>query len=365
MNLRVTKKKEIIKHSIPRYSTIRGTKTIEVQEGCGTRVALGGHQQVTFSEVSHSFSCVLLPMFSSQNHQHQQGSSFSTSDLVDTGHRPQAVMTSRELHLCTDHQMSSSARSGPSVPPALSPFGYGGTSQPTLGSDLGLLEVHDSDCAVIETSTSRLPPPATLVRGHRRRSVRVTRGDLVKFGKEVLGIEDAETIDDEAVSQRNTPKKPVNSEEDPELEQLSRAFRRASMSLNGGGMANNGPGFTNYMDNSPNTPNLANIPRQSPSPSAQHAPGQVNGGGGMAGMNMGMPNAGHQMDLNYLWEMVQELSEVLKYNREMTKGIISSAEEIMVCLSSPQDSVYRLICTVLDLASGTSLYSLRANTDLL
>ena len=44
-------------------------------------------------------------------------------------------------------------------------------------------------------------------------------------------------------------------------------------------------------------------------------------------------NAGHQMDLHHLYDMVLELSDVLKNNREMTKSIVTSAEEIMVCLS--------------------------------
>jgi methylthioribose-1-phosphate isomerase len=62
------------------------------------------------------------------------------------------------------------------------------------------------------------------------------------------------------------------------------------------------------------------------------------GAGGMgAAMNASMTmNAGHQMDLHHLYEMVLELSEVLKNNREITKNIVSSAEEVMVC--SDQDS---------------------------
>ncbi|KAG5293027.1 hypothetical protein I7I48_05290 [Histoplasma ohiense] len=72
-------------------------------------------------------------------------------------------------------------------------------------------------------------------------------------------------------------------------------------------------------------PVMAGMSRQIPSPST---PSTQNGG--MAPMNVGMPvNAGHQMDLNHLYEMVLELSDVLKNNRDMTKGIIDSAEEIM------------------------------------
>jgi hypothetical protein len=66
------------------------------------------------------------------------------------------------------------------------------------------------------------------------------------------------------------------------------------------------------------------------SPALSHPSAQVNGGG-MGAIASGMPmNAGHQMDLHHLYEMVLELSDVLKNNREVTKNIVSSAEEIMV-----------------------------------
>ncbi|KAL9600208.1 MAG: hypothetical protein Q9219_003351 [cf. Caloplaca sp. 3 TL-2023] len=57
---------------------------------------------------------------------------------------------------------------------------------------------------------------------------------------------------------------------------------------------------------------------------------QVNGNGGpMSGMNLSMPmNAGHQMDVNMLYQKVLELSEVLKENREKTQGIVTGAEEL-------------------------------------
>lgn len=42
-------------------------------------------------------------------------------------------------------------------------------------------------------------------------------------------------------------------------------------------------------------------------------------------------NAGHQMDLHHLYEMVVELSDVLKNNRDVTKNIVANAEEIVVC----------------------------------
>ncbi|KAL8661712.1 MAG: hypothetical protein Q9202_005334 [Teloschistes flavicans] len=59
-------------------------------------------------------------------------------------------------------------------------------------------------------------------------------------------------------------------------------------------------------------------------------PPQQNGNGGpMNGMNLTMPmNAGHQMDVNMLYQKVLELSEVLRENRDKTKGIVSGAEEL-------------------------------------
>lgn len=98
-----------------------------------------------------------------------------------------------------------------------------------------------------------------------------------------------------------------------------------------GSMTANGASMGNFVDNSSNV-NMTNMARQPPSPAAQHAVPQVNGGGPV-GNNMmaGLPmNAGHQMDLNNLYEMVIEFSDVLKHNREMTRGIVASAEEIMV-----------------------------------
>ncbi|KAL9028887.1 MAG: hypothetical protein Q9196_002808 [Gyalolechia fulgens] len=57
---------------------------------------------------------------------------------------------------------------------------------------------------------------------------------------------------------------------------------------------------------------------------------QVNGNGGpMNGLNPSMPmHAGHQMDVNMLYQKVLELSEVLRDNREKTQAIVASAEEL-------------------------------------
>ncbi|PWY94865.1 hypothetical protein BO94DRAFT_457358 [Aspergillus sclerotioniger CBS 115572] len=180
---------------------------------------------------------------------------------------------------------------------------------------------------IISASTSPPGSKASFVRGHRRRSTHVTRRDLEKFRKDVLGLETSGFgFDDD----HKLP--PPDPALDPEFKALNNAFEAASMSLNSGGMAGSSPGsamFASYGDNSGGASSMNNVPRQSMSPAMPHTPAQVNGGG-MPGMNGGVPmNAGHQMDLHHLYDMVLELSDVLKNNREMTKSIATSAEEIM------------------------------------
>ena len=41
--------------------------------------------------------------------------------------------------------------------------------------------------------------------------------------------------------------------------------------------------------------------------------------------------AGQQMDVNFLYQKVVELSEILKENREKTAGIVAGAEALAVC----------------------------------
>jgi len=55
------------------------------------------------------------------------------------------------------------------------------------------------------------------------------------------------------------------------------------------------------------------------------------GSNGIAGAGaMGPMNAGQQMDVNFLWQKVLELSEVLRENRERTRGVVEGAEELAV-----------------------------------
>ena len=94
--------------------------------------------------------------------------------------------------------------------------------------------------------------------------------------------------------------------------------------------------YSSFLDNAAGQNNNlpGGVPRLAPSPVVQQQQGhQINSsnGGGMNGLNMGMPmNAGQQMDVNMLYQKVLELSEVLRENREKTQGLVAGAEELAV-----------------------------------
>ncbi|KAH1556431.1 hypothetical protein LV164_000899 [Aspergillus fumigatus] len=217
--------------------------------------------------------------------------------------------------------------------PALDCFGVGvPPASPQASLAPGELELDSSlsqtsQSGIIDASTSPADSKAPFVRGHRRRSTHVSRRDLEKFRTEVLGI-----VSDPSLWCEEAGGSPASINPST-LDELNTAFASASMSLNNSsGIPSNNPGsgmFPNYVDNTANSANLPNASRQSMSPAMPSPSTQVNGAG-MPGMNAGIPmNAGHQMDLHHLYEMVLELSEVLKNNRETTKSIVSTAEEIM------------------------------------
>ena len=102
-------------------------------------------------------------------------------------------------------------------------------------------------------------------------------------------------------------------------------------------MTNN---FPSFLDTSPGTGSSGTAPRLQSSPSApqqqqqQQQQQQINNNGNGAGMN-GMPMAaGQQADVNFLFQKLVELSEVLKENREKTAGVIAGAEELAVSTSA-------------------------------
>ena len=89
------------------------------------------------------------------------------------------------------------------------------------------------------------------------------------------------------------------------------------------------------MDSSNSVPN--NPPRQAPSPTAaQH---QTNGVNGPAvGLLNSLPSAGHQADMNHLWSVVQQLSDVLAENRAQTVGIVNSMQQIQARAATEGES---------------------------
>lgn len=74
-----------------------------------------------------------------------------------------------------------------------------------------------------------------------------------------------------------------------------------------------------------------NSPNRSP---ASNPASQVNGNGATHAANYIPPlPVGHQQDLAYLYQQIQELSSILQFNRERVNDVTKSAEEVAVSLS--------------------------------
>ena len=107
---------------------------------------------------------------------------------------------------------------------------------------------------------------------------------------------------------------------------------RATLNFNLNAQATMANNFPSFLDSSPGTGSSGNASRLAPSPVAQQQ--QQNNNGNGAGIN-GMPMAaGQQADVNFLFQKLVELSEVLKENREKTAGIIAGAEELAVSMAT-------------------------------
>ena len=92
--------------------------------------------------------------------------------------------------------------------------------------------------------------------------------------------------------------------------------------------------FPSFLEQGPNTP----LPRQAPSPTQQGQSHVTNGiPGGM--VNVFPTAAGHQLDLNHLWNQVQELSGLLERNRESSQGIVRRVGEIRVGAAIPKPEI--------------------------
>ena len=71
---------------------------------------------------------------------------------------------------------------------------------------------------------------------------------------------------------------------------------------------------------------MAGNNRTGASTASSVASGQANGGSAGANYMSSLP-AGHQQDLNYLFEKIQDLSKLLASNREKVKELTKKAEE--------------------------------------
>jgi hypothetical protein len=67
----------------------------------------------------------------------------------------------------------------------------------------------------------------------------------------------------------------------------------------------------------------------SPSQNMGHANAMNGGGVGVAGSMVGFPTpAGHQSDLNYIMQMVEDLSRQLETNQRITAGVVEKIGKV-------------------------------------
>ncbi len=153
--------------------------------------------------------------------------------------------------------------------------------------------------------------------GHRRSLDSLA--DPNPFHYDLDALSDAEV--DDAIAQREYH---LDSEE--AHREAWREARRPRLSLHKMSAANN------------SNNNLFETRQAPSSPASSHAgasAGQMNGNS-IAGTGYMPPlPAGHQQDLNYLYSQIQELSGILRSNREKVNGITKTAEEVAVSVSCP------------------------------
>lgn len=86
-------------------------------------------------------------------------------------------------------------------------------------------------------------------------------------------------------------------------------------------------------ESNPNNSNMQQNmqPRAPPSPSPSQTGSQYNGNGAQQNgipMVNGLPSGGQQTDMNHLWAVVQQLSQVLEENRQQTAGIVNGVNAV-------------------------------------
>ncbi|KAI9729446.1 MAG: hypothetical protein M1834_006827 [Cirrosporium novae-zelandiae] len=112
---------------------------------------------------------------------------------------------------------------------------------------------------------------------------------------------------------------------DEETEETLRPWREQMSRMSGGNA------FPSFLDTSQSSNNLAGMPRQSPSVVSSQA-AQMNGLAALTGgMSLGMPmNAGQASDMQIVYNMVGELSELLKKSRDKTANVMRLYQDLRV-----------------------------------
>ena len=108
-------------------------------------------------------------------------------------------------------------------------------------------------------------------------------------------------------------------------------LREAPTAFNLREMANNAATYSPVENSGP-------VNRAPASPASSSA-GQVNGNGVGSASYMTPPQVGHQQDLIYLYGQIQELSGLLKENRDKVTTLTEQARRIAVCLDSVSISI--------------------------
>ncbi|OAG09580.1 uncharacterized protein CC84DRAFT_1193345 [Paraphaeosphaeria sporulosa] len=85
-----------------------------------------------------------------------------------------------------------------------------------------------------------------------------------------------------------------------------------------------------FLDSGPQPPLPRAAPSPSPSPTSTQANGMPGPGPQQNGIPMvnGLPSGGQQTDMNHLWSVVQQLSQMLEENRAQTAGIVNGVQAI-------------------------------------
>lgn len=94
-------------------------------------------------------------------------------------------------------------------------------------------------------------------------------------------------------------------------------------------------------------------------PGSGSASANGNGAGSVSNYMATLP-VGHQQDLNYLYNQIQELGSILRSNREQVNTITRTAEEVAVCFATT--SVDHTCCDISNNLSRTVQIILAAAT---